>query len=163
MIFLRETTYDRNAVVAYAREWALKRNPAFYDFQNIGGDCTNFASQCIYAGAKIMNYTPVYGWYYRSLSDRSASWTGVEYLYNFLISNTSVGPYATEVPQEEIQPGDIIQLGRANDDFYHTLVVTATSPEILIAAHTYDTLDRPLNTYNYYTARFLHIDGVRIW
>lgn len=160
---MRETTYDRNAVVAYAREWALKRNPAFYDFQNIGGDCTNFASQCIYAGAKIMNYTPVYGWYYRSLSDRSASWTGVEYLYNFLISNTSVGPYATEVPQEEIQPGDIIQLGRANGDFYHTLVVTVTSPQILIAAHTYDTLDRPLNTYNYYTARFLHIDGVRIW
>lgn len=160
---MRESVYDRNAVVSYAREWALKRNPAFYDFQNIGGDCTNFASQCIYAGAKIMNYTPVYGWYYRSLSDRSASWTGVEYLYNFLISNTSVGPYAREVSQEEIQPGDIIQLGRANGDFYHTLVVTATSPEILIAAHTYDALDRPLNTYDYYTARFLHIDGVRVW
>ena len=84
-------------------------------------------------------------------------------LYNFLISNTSVGPYATEVSQEEIQPGDIIQLGRANGDFYHTLVVTVTSPQILIAAHTYDTLDRPLNTYNYYTARFLHIEGVRVW
>ena len=110
-----------------------------------------------------MNYTPVYGWYYRSLSDRSASWTGVEYLYNFLISNTSVGPYAREVSQEEIQPGDIIQLGIANGDFYHTLVVTATSPEILIAAHTYDALNRPLNTYDYYTARFLHIDGVRVW
>lgn len=160
---MRESVYDRNAVVVYAREWALKRNPAFYDFQNIGGDCTNFASQCIYAGSKIMNYTPVYGWYYRSLSDRSASWTGVEYLYNFLISNTSVGPYAREVSQEEIQPGDIIQLGIANGDFYHTLVVTATSPEILIAAHTYDALNRPLNTYDYYTARFLHIDGVRVW
>ena len=160
---MRESVYDRNTVVAYAREWALKRNPAFYDFQNIGGDCTNFASQCIYAGSKIMNYTPVYGWYYRSLSDRSASWTGVEYLYNFLISNTSVGPYAREVSQEEIQPGDIIQLGIANGDFYHTLVVTATSPEILIAAHTYDALNRPLNTYDYYTARFLHIDGVRVW
>lgn len=160
---MRESVYDRNTVVAYAREWALKRNPAFYDFQNIGGDCTNFASQCIYAGSKIMNYTPVYGWYYRSLSDRSASWTGVEYLYNFLISNTSVGPYAIEVSQGEIQPGDIIQLGRANGDFYHTLIVTATSPEILIAAHTYDALDRPLNTYDYYTARFLHIDGVRVW
>ncbi len=160
---MRESVYDRNTVVAYAREWALKRNPAFYDFQNIGGDCTNFASQCIYAGSKIMNYTPVYGWYYHSLSDRSASWTGVEYLYNFLISNTSVGPYAIEVSQGEIQPGDIIQLGRANGDFYHTLIVTATSPEILIAAHTYDALDRPLNTYDYYTARFLHIDGVRVW
>ncbi len=160
---MRETIYNRTATVAYAREWALKRNPAFYDFQNIGGDCTNFASQCIYAGAKIMNYTPVFGWYYRSVSDRSASWAGAEYLYNFLTTNTSVGPYAREVTQEAIQTGDIIQLGRANGDFYHTLVVTSTSPDILIVAHTYDALDRPLNTYDYYTARFLHIDGVRIW
>ena len=45
---MREYEYDRNAAVAYARKWALGRNPAFYDFSNIGGDCTNFASQCIY-------------------------------------------------------------------------------------------------------------------
>lgn len=160
---MRETVYDRNAAVAYARQWALKRNPYFYDFQNIGGDCTNFASQCIYAGAKIMNYTPVFGWYYRSLDDRTASWTGVEYLYNFLTSNTSVGPYGREVPQEEAEPGDVVQLGRADGDFYHTPVITRVYPEILVCAHTYDALDRPLSTYNFYTARFLHIDGVRVW
>ena len=160
---MRETIYDRNAAVAYARQWALKRNPNFYDFQNIGGDCTNFASQCIYAGAKTMNYTPVFGWYYRSLNDRTASWTGVEYLYNFLTTNTSVGPYAREVPQEEAKPGDIVQLGRADGDFYHTPVITQVYPEILVCAHTYDALDRPLYTYNFYTARFLHIDGVRVW
>ena len=46
-----------------------------------------------------MNYTPIFGWYYRSSSDRTASWTGVEYLYNFLIGNRSVGPYAVEVEE----------------------------------------------------------------
>jgi hypothetical protein len=74
---LREAPYDRESAVAYARRWALGRNSAFYDFEYIGGDCTNFASQCIYAGAGIMNYTPETGWFYRSASDRTASWTGV--------------------------------------------------------------------------------------
>lgn len=160
---MREIPYDRTAAVAYARKWALGRNPAYYNFEKLGGDCTNFASQSIFAGAKIMNYTPVMGWYYRSSYDRAPSWTGVEYLYNFLINNKSVGPYAHEVSQNEAQPGDIVQLGTGSGDFYHSPVITAVTPEILLAAHTFDALDRPLSTYDYGTARFLHIDGVRTW
>jgi len=160
---MRERSYDRAAATAYARRWALGRNPNYYDFQNIGGDCTNFASQCIYAGAQVMNFTPETGWYYRSSYDRTASWTGVEYLYRFLVNNRSVGPYAHVVPQSEAEPGDIVQLGTADGSFYHSPVITSVSPEILVAAHTFDALDRPLSTYNYDTARFLHIDGVRTW
>lgn len=114
---MRERVYDRQAAVAYARRWALGRNPAYYDFENLGGDCTNFASQCLYAGAAVMNYTPTMGWYYRSVGDRAPAWSGVEYLYNFLINNRSVGPYARVVEQQEVQPGDLVQLGRANGDF----------------------------------------------
>lgn len=40
---------------------------------------------------------------------------------------------------------------------------TAVTPTILVAAHTDDALDRPLSTYQYDVARFLHIDGVRTW
>ena len=160
---MREIAYDRAAAVAYARRWALSRNPAFYDFENIGGDCTNFASQCVYAGAGVMNPTPVTGWYYRSAGDRTASWTGVEYLRNFLVGNRSVGPYGHEVSRAEAQPGDIVQLGTSGGDFYHSPVITAVSPQILVAAHTYDALDRPLSSYNYSRARFIHIDGVRTW
>ncbi len=160
---MRELPYDRVAAVAYARRWALSRNPAYYDFENIGGDCTNFASQSIFAGAKAMNFTPQTGWYYRSVSDRAAGWTGVEYLYRFLLNNRGVGPYAREVPREEVQPGDIVQLGRADGHFYHSPVITAVTPAILVAAHTYDALDRPLSSYIYDRARFLHIEGVRRW
>lgn len=160
---MQETPYDRNAAVAYARRWALGRNPAYYDFEKIGGDCTNFASQSIYAGARIMNYKPTFGWYYRSSYDRSPSWSGVGYLYNFLTTNKSVGPYAHEVSQREVMPGDIVQLGTDAGDFYHSPVITAVHPAILVAAHTYDALDRPLSTYDYGIARFLHIDGVRTW
>ena len=161
---MREIPYDRDAAVAYARRWALGRNPAYFDFQNLGGDCTNFASQCIFAGAGVMNYTPVTGWFYRSASDRTASWTGVEYLYDFLTGNRAgVGPHAREVSPGEILPGDIVQLGDAGGDFYHSPVITAVTPEVLVAAHTFDALDRPLSSYIYSRARFLHIDGVRAW
>lgn len=160
---MREIPYDRNAAVAYARRWALGRNPAYYDFENLGGDCTNFTSQCIYAGARIMNFTPTFGWYYRSSYDRAPSWTGVEYLYNFLVNNKSVGPYAHVVSQSEVVPGDIVQLGTWAGDFYHSPIITAVTPTILVAAHTFDALDRPLSSYTYDVARFLHIDGVRTW
>lgn len=159
---MRETEYNREAAVAYARRWALGRNPAYYDFEKVGGDCTNFASQCIFTGARVMNYTPVMGWYYNSSSDRTPSWSGVEYLYNFLVQNRGAGPYAREVAQSEVQPGDIVQLGNAGG-FYHSPVITAVSPQILVAAHTYDALDRPLSTYVYEKARFLHIEGVRAY
>lgn len=160
---MRELPYNRAAAVAYARRWALNRNPAYYDFEKIGGDCTNFASQSIYAGAQIMNFTPVMGWYYRSSYDRTASWSGVEYLYQFLVNNQSVGPYASVVSPDKVLPGDIVQLGTASGDFYHSPVITAIHPTILVAAHTYDALDRPLSSYTYEVARFLHIEGVRTW
>lgn len=160
---MQNTAYNRSAVVAYARKWALSRNPAYYDFENIGGDCTNFASQCIYAGAKVMNFAAVTGWFYRSVSDRTASWTGVEYLYDFLVNNRSVGPFAHVVSQSEVQPGDIVQLGTWDDDFYHSPVITTIRPQILVAAHSYDAMDRPLSSYRYEKVRFIHIAGIRAW
>lgn len=160
---MREIPYDRAAAVSYARRWALDRNLAYYNFEKIGGDCTNFTSQCLFAGARTMNYTPITGWFYRSSYDRSASWTGVQYLYNFLINNKSVGPFAHEVSADQAEPGDIVQLATASGHFYHSPFITAVTPQILVAAHTFDALDRPLDTYIYEKARFLHIDGVRVW
>ncbi len=159
---MRISTYNRNAAVIYAKKWALGRNPKFYDFNDIGGDCTNFASQCIYAGSGVMNYTPISGWFYRTAMDRTASWTGVEYLYNFLVTNSSIGPFGHVVSRNEALIGDIVQLGNETGDFYHTPVIIATNPTILIAAHTNDALLRPLDTYNFAVARFIHIDGVRV-
>ena len=55
--------YDRFRAVAYALRWALSRNPRYYDFEDIGGDCTNYVSQCLFAGCGVMNYAPENGWY----------------------------------------------------------------------------------------------------
>ena len=78
-----EKPYNRENAVKYARKYALVRNPLYFTFEGIGGNCTNFVSQCILAGSCVMNYTPTFGWYYRSLDDRSPSWTGVEFFFNF--------------------------------------------------------------------------------
>lgn len=158
-----EIEYNREAALAYARRWAFSRNPIYYNFENLGGDCTNFASQCLYAGCGVMNFTPVTGWYYRSLNDRTPSWTGVEYFYNFLINNNGVGPFAVELPLDRLEVGDFIQLGRATGDFYHTPMITAVADgQIYVAAHTLDAFDRPLSTYVFELARGIHILGARV-
>ena len=111
-----------------------------------------------------MNYTPVTGWYYNSSSDRTASWTGVTYLYNFLVGNKSVGPYAVVTDETGVQPGDIVQLGSKEKGFYHSPVIVAVrGGRIYVAAHSFDAYMRPLDTYIYEKARFLHIHGVRDW
>jgi len=153
--------YDREAAFRYARRWAYSRNPAYYDFSRIGGDCTNFASQCVYAGAGVMNFTPTFGWFYKSANDRTPSWTGVEYFYNFMTQNKGVGPFAEEVPLEKLEVGDVVQLGTETGDFYHSPVVVSTENGIRIAAHSNDAFGRPLSSYRFARARGIHILGVR--
>ncbi|MDD4773738.1 MAG: amidase domain-containing protein [Eubacteriales bacterium] len=154
--------YNRSRAVDYAQKWALSRNPAYLNFKGLGGDCTNFISQCVYAGSGQMNYTPTFGWYYISSGNRAPAWTGVAYFFNFMTSNKGVGPFAAEVQASDVQMGDIIQLGRGDGVFYHTLIITGyTRWTPLVSTHTDDSLDRGLDTYNYQRIRYLHILGVR--
>lgn len=163
--------YRRDRALTYARRWALDRNPLFTDFSGIGGNCTNFASQCVLAGSCVMNYTPDFGWYYVSPEERAPAWSGVNYFYDFLTGaptfearNGGIGPYAVEVPREAVEIGDVIQIAAEGDEWSHTMVVSAVREdgEILVCAHSVDSLDRPLSTYEYENVRYLHILGVRV-
>lgn len=156
--------YDREQAVSYAHRWAYGRNPRYYDYENLGGDCTNFASQCIFAGCGIMNHTPTFGWYYYDANHKAPAWTGVSYLYNFLTrSAPSAGPMAREVSVSELEPGDIVQLSFDGIGFQHSPVVVAVGrgdpASLLLAAHSEDADNRPLASYSFFAARFLHITG----
>ncbi len=175
MVFIE---YDRQKAVNYAIEFANKRNPKYYDFSFLGGDCTNFCSQCLFQGAPIMNLTKNFGWYYFSLQNRTPSWTGVEFFYNFLINNlgkvegqnylnfssaigNGEGPFGIEVSKEMLNVGDFIQLGNSSK-FYHTLFIVGFYGNVpLIATHSNDQLFRRLDSYAYQKIRFIKILGAR--
>ena len=168
---ITEIPYNRERAVEYARRWALSRNPLFIDFTGIGGNCTNFVSQCIFAGAPVMNFTETFGWYYLSPDDRAPAWSGVEELYNFLIgavdfreANGGTGPYGMRAGMpSQVQLGDIVQLQNGNGDFYHSLIISGFErSEILVCAQSNDALDRPLSSYSYAGLRVIHIEGARV-
>jgi len=160
--------YNREKAVQYARKWAMDRNPKYYNFDPVGGDCTSFISQVIYGGSEIMNYG-LNGWYYKNGNDKSPSWSGVEYLYKFLVNNNGVGPYGKETNIEQLEKGDIIQLSFDETRFHHSLVVVdivnnlKKINNILIAIHTEDSLNRRVSTYTFNRIRFIKIDGVRYY
>lgn len=73
------STYNATNAVTYAKYYANKRNPNFADFKNVGGNCTNFASQAIQAGG----YQDDYNFYSEII--------GVDEQYNY--GQTNDGPY----------------------------------------------------------------------
>ncbi|MDR2648501.1 MAG: amidase domain-containing protein [Clostridiales bacterium] len=158
--------YNREAAVNYAHKWAKARNPQYANFDEMGGDCTNYASQCLFAGTGVMNYTKDTGWYYAGLNNRAAAWTSVIYLYNFLVGNKGPGPFGREASMHEIAEGDLVQLKLGKPDFQHTPVIVSVGKpfgmgSILVAAHSLDSDYRPLDTYDIHDVRFIHIDGYR--
>ena len=116
-----------------------------------------------------MNFTPDFGWYYISPEDRAPAWAGVPYFWDFMTrTEPSVGPWGMSTTQNFIRPGDFVQLRftESGDIFAHTpVVVSVGSPpnlsNILVAAHSNDVDNRPLDTYeNVEEIRFLHILGI---
>ena len=163
---MRVLSYDRQSAYEYAKTWAFKRNPKYYNFDPVGGDCTNFISQCLYAGSRIMNYAKNTGWYYINGNNKSSSWTGVEFLYKFLINNNSVGPFGNEIPMQQLEIGDIAQISFDGFNFAHTVMVVKIEDvtdifRIYTASHTFDTFEKPLGDYAISKIRFVHINGVR--
>ncbi|MDO4944747.1 MAG: amidase domain-containing protein [Ruminococcus sp.] len=160
---MKNIPYSRTDAVEYALQWALSRNPAYYDFENIGGDCTNFISQCVFAGCKAMNYTADTGWYYNSLGDRAPAWTSVDYLYRFLVSNKGAGPYGSATDLRSAKIGDILQLATGNN-FHHSCIITSfRNGSPLVCAHTFDVRNKPLYMYEFDQIRAVHIEGARTY
>lgn len=155
--------YDRNKATEYAKRWAMERNSSYLNFDGMGGDCTNFASQCLYAGVGIMNYQKDIGWYYNTPNDRAAAWSSAEHFVRFLLSNKNEGPFAVALPVEKLEIGDFICLNN-NKEFYHSTIVTGFSDGTpLVSAHTGDSYMRRIDTYSHAFAQGIHILGANAW
>ena len=137
--------------VASMKTWALnnctKTSPSsggsgvsYYDFSQISGnyDCTNFISHALLAGGATP-YKPSgnsgivsTGWYYNGLNDRSSSWTGVSFLYDFLTTNSTRGPagitsvFSSNPATHSV--GDILQF-KSGSTWMHSTIITGYSED----------------------------------
>ncbi|MBO9605854.1 MAG: amidase domain-containing protein [Paenibacillaceae bacterium] len=145
----RKTRYDRQAAVQYADRWWNSYNPQFEQFEV---DCTNYVSQCIYAGNAPMNYTGKrdLGWWYRGLSGGQELWS-----YSWAVANSlqlylrgggsAFGLQAAEVDSPaQLTLGDVICYSWDGVRFGHNTFVTAMAPDgmPLVNAHTVNSRHR---------------------
>ena len=143
--------WNRMKAVEYAQYWAKNRNPNFYDFDKLGGDCTNFISQCLnFGGIKMCE-----DWFYYNLNLRSPSWTSVENFYDFFMKSGAKSFKNLNF----VQMGDVIQLKQSERPFNHSLIVTKISfDEIFVCAHSVDALNKKLSDYSWLDIRVISLE-----
>ncbi|WP_079913587.1 amidase domain-containing protein [Paenibacillus sp. 32352] len=144
----RKSVYDRVKAVQYADMWWDKGNPAYIEFEV---DCSNYISQCLFAGGAPMHYTGKRdsGWWYKGRYNGqelwSYSWAVAHSLQRYLISNRN-GLTAEEVPQADmLELGDVISYDwDGNGRFQHSTIVTAKDENgmPLVNAHTTNSFRR---------------------
>ena len=136
--------YNRKAAVAYANKWWDSFNPEFPRFQD---DCTNFISQCLYAGGAPMRGAPNrgQGWWMIGLNERwSYSWS-VAHSLRWYLETSKRGLRATRVNSvEQLQLGDVIFYDFQGDGrIDHSTIVTRIEGGIpYVNAHTSNSADR---------------------
>lgn len=129
--------YDRAKAVRYAETWWNSYNPAFPRFKV---DCTNFISQCLYAGGAPMTGYPnrAKGWWCKN-NNWSYSWA-VAHSFRWYLSGARVGLQAVEVSSpEQLMAGDVICYDFEGDGrFNHSTIVVAKDANgmPLVNAHT---------------------------
>lgn len=164
--------YNRIKVLDYARRYAITPNkeyPFFETYSNhIGGDCTNFLSQCLIAGGAQMTYSPN-PWYLRKLDylpyyEFTTSWSLAHSLYWFLRGNWEnnyLGPKGIKLELlSHLEIGDLIFFEKPNRKIFHGAVITSFSKnnEPLISQHSHNCLDIPIKPeYLAGTIHFLKI------
>lgn len=183
-------TINRNRAVAYALQYAGNlRNPLFLDCSSsdLGGDCQNYASQCIWYGLGGINTASAinshaapmidisgnsWNWYMDDYGYHSASWTAVNPYANYIAANNTIlGLYGTVYTGVRYaQIGDVIQISDS-DGFYHSYIVVQTTgtfgsrtpANIYVCAHTRDITTTQLSTISADSSIFrtVRVNGVR--
>ncbi|OPA75545.1 hypothetical protein BVG16_19565 [Paenibacillus selenitireducens] len=139
---MRATSYSRERAVQYADRWWNENNPEFLAFEV---DCTNFISQCLFAGGAPIYYTGKResGWWYRGMVNGqeswSYSWAVANALNSYLDHSTSHLQADVVARPTDLKLGDVISYDWDGDGrFQHSAMVTAFDPDgmPLVNAHT---------------------------
>ncbi len=141
---IEKLSYDRSSsskfniqnACAYAEKFALIPNAEYKNFDDSGGDCTNFISQVLHAGG--ISLTTAWKPY-------THPWLRVEELYNYMVKNNLGRKLPDESPYKT---GSVIQFFTPKKGHYfHSGFITYVLPfnEALYCCHSYNKLNYPLS------------------
>lgn len=176
-----DNQYNAAAALKYAATWVnpqkVVRNSSKYGvYDNYGGNCNNFISQCLVAGGIPMDcdgdIDTQWKWYGEDVnlsaakSGRSPSWAGVEEFYTYADENTGYGLEA--VVDDNVfcgSAGDILQYGQSGE-WFHSVIITDVVKDgngqlmdYLIDSNTTDRINYPASAYGYSDLRLIKIVG----
>lgn len=136
----------RKKAAAYALKYWKNCNTAYRIFSGVGGDCTNFVSQCMRAGG----WTDVAGlwksdgaWWYNSLN-QSHPWINVGKFRTFALRSgrSKSASYVTQ-----LYNGNVLQV-RPTTTWAHSVIVTGRSGTTpLLTYHSSSTQDKPFSAF----------------
>jgi len=158
--YVAPNAYDRQAAGAYAALYSLDRNSNWPNYDELGGNGQNFASQVLYAGGIPMDLVGEATWkYYDATVDESSeetgrtpSWISAYYFHSYALCNSGRG-LASVVGANcfAADTGDIFQSGANRGEIDRTSVVQeAFSDEdgqlidILLCANSPDRINWPM-------------------
>lgn len=130
-----EYNLDKAKMIEYARKYALKYNKSYKNFDNSGGDCTNFVSQCLHEGGLPYSLT----W-----KPYTNTWIRVNELYYYTLK---LGFNSTD-NLSYMSQSDIIQFHSTKKGFFsHSGIISEVLPnnDCLYCCHSFDKLDYPLS------------------
>ena len=158
--------YDRAAAYDYLMAYCDERNPRWYAYDDVGGNCMNFGSQVLLAGGIPEDEKGDEEWYWDGQNDLDLSWINVGHFYDYcrdnegygLVADTEAGYYTGEV-------GDVMIVGFAGDHRHTTIISHVVEDEegnvvdYLITCNTTNYKDFPVSAYYYTFHRLIKIFG----
>jgi hypothetical protein len=161
--------YNRQQALIYANKYAgaawgagneRKYNSKYRDYSNLGGDCTNYASQVIADSSEGGGLTMTSTWFYQNNAGGSEAWVRTDSLKSFLISKgygriiasggfKELSEPSLRYPQgafANLSLGDLITY-EMKGDVDHFAILTGRDPKgyPLVNSHSTDRFHVPLD------------------
>lgn len=176
-----ENLYNSQNAIDYAMTWVdpvevIRNEDDYTVYDDYGGNCNNFISQCLFAGGIPMDIIgdaeTQWKWYGEEInldedsSGRSPSWAGVPEFYTYASENTGYGLVAA-VDDNVFSgsAGDILQY-KNNGEWVHSVIITQVVKDqqgkvldYLVNSNTTDRINYPASAYGYSNLRLIKILG----
>lgn len=158
--------YDVDSAISYLYAYCDERNPYWYAYDAVGGNCMNFGSQVLLAGGIPRDEQGSAKWYWDNKNELALSWINVGRFYEYCRDNSGYGLVAdTEASYYTGEIGDVVIVG-FDEDHRHTTLISGivrddagNVVDYLITCNTTNYRDFPVSAYYYTFHRLIKIFG----